>query len=85
MLNSEGLHSDEPLPSVRVEHELRYRSAGALIAGAGVWCDLGCGSGLAAAAALEGRFVDIRKASSVTGSPPSPSDRGSGRPAEVLR
>jgi hypothetical protein len=57
MLNSEGLHSDEPLPSVRVEHELRYRSAGALIAGAAVWCDLGCGSGLAAAAVLEGQVA----------------------------
>jgi 2-polyprenyl-3-methyl-5-hydroxy-6-metoxy-1,4-benzoquinol methylase len=38
-------------PAIRVEHDLRYRYAGAAIAGAKLWCDLGCGNGLAAAAA----------------------------------
>lgn len=44
----------ETAPAVRVEHELRYRIASPLIASATVWADLGCGNGLAAAAALEG-------------------------------
>jgi SAM-dependent methyltransferase len=38
-------------PAIRVEHELRYRYAGPAIAAAKLWCDLGCGNGLAAAAA----------------------------------
>jgi SAM-dependent methyltransferase len=38
-------------PAIRVEHDLRYRYAGPAIAGAKLWCDLGCGNGLAAAAA----------------------------------
>jgi SAM-dependent methyltransferase len=40
-------------PAIRVEHELRYRVAAPLIAGSSAWADLGCGNGLAAAAALE--------------------------------
>ena len=52
MLNPEDLRSGEPLPSLRVEHELRYRAAAPIIAGAAVWCDLGCGTGHAATGAL---------------------------------
>jgi methylase of polypeptide subunit release factors len=37
-------------PAIRVEHDLRYRYAGPAIAGAQLWCDLGCGNGVAAAA-----------------------------------
>ncbi len=44
----------ETAPGIRVEHELRYRLAAPLIASSAVWADLGCGNGLAAAAALEG-------------------------------
>jgi SAM-dependent methyltransferase len=42
----------ETAPSIRAEHELRYRIAGPVIADSEVWADLGCGNGLAAAAAL---------------------------------
>jgi SAM-dependent methyltransferase len=42
----------ETAPAIRVEHELRYRIAAPLIADSGAWADLGCGNGLAAAAAL---------------------------------
>jgi hypothetical protein len=44
----------ETAPSIRVEHELRYRIAAELVLSAGVWADLGCGNGIAAAAALGG-------------------------------
>jgi SAM-dependent methyltransferase len=44
--------TQETAPAIRVEHELRYRLAAPLIAAAGTWADLGCGNGLAAAAAL---------------------------------
>lgn len=44
----------ETAPAIRAEHELRYRVAAPLIAASAVWADLGCGNGLAAAAALEG-------------------------------
>jgi hypothetical protein len=40
----------ETEPAIRVEHDLRYRYAGLAIAGAKLWCDLGCGNGVAAAA-----------------------------------
>jgi hypothetical protein len=43
----------ETEPAIRVEHEARYRLAAPLIASAEVWCDLGCGTGVAAAAAIE--------------------------------
>jgi SAM-dependent methyltransferase len=42
----------ETAPAIRVEHELRYRLAAPLIAASETWADLGCGNGLAAAAAL---------------------------------
>jgi hypothetical protein len=38
-------------PAIRVEHDVRYRYAAPAIAGAKLWCDLGCGNGIAAAAA----------------------------------
>src|SRR3954454_4619637 len=40
-------------PSLRVEHELRYGLAAPLIRGAALWCDLGCGNGVAAARITE--------------------------------
>jgi Methyltransferase domain len=39
-------------PAIRIEHETRYRMAVPVIRDAPVWCDLGCGNGIAAAAAL---------------------------------
>jgi methyltransferase family protein len=39
----------ESEPELRVEHELRYELAAPLIRGAALWCDLGCGNGVAAA------------------------------------
>ncbi len=42
----------ETAPAIRAEHELRYRIAAPLILAGGRWTDLGCGNGLAAAAAL---------------------------------
>jgi SAM-dependent methyltransferase len=39
----------ESEPQLRAEHELRYELAGPLIRAAGLWCDLGCGNGVAAA------------------------------------
>jgi 2-polyprenyl-3-methyl-5-hydroxy-6-metoxy-1,4-benzoquinol methylase len=44
-------------PAIRVEHDLRYRYAGPAIAGAKLWCDLGCGNGVAAAAARPEGFT----------------------------
>jgi SAM-dependent methyltransferase len=44
----------ETPPSIRIEHELRYALAAPLIRSAGTWVDLGCGAGVAAAAALGG-------------------------------
>lgn len=43
----------ETEPAIRAEHDARYRLAAPLIAGADLWCDLGCGTGIAAAAALQ--------------------------------
>lgn len=42
----------ETAPAIRVEHELRYAAAAPLIHAGAAWCDLGCGTGLAAAAGL---------------------------------
>jgi SAM-dependent methyltransferase len=42
----------ETAPAIRGEHELRYRIVAPLIATSAVWADLGCGTGLAALAAL---------------------------------
>jgi SAM-dependent methyltransferase len=44
----------ETPPSIRIEHELRYALAAPLVRGASTWLDLGCGAGVAAAAALGG-------------------------------
>jgi SAM-dependent methyltransferase len=44
----------ETPPAIRVEHELRYALAAPLVRGASAWLDLGCGAGVAAAAALGG-------------------------------
>jgi len=44
----------ETPPSIRIEHELRYAMAAPLVRGASTWLDLGCGAGVAAAAALGG-------------------------------
>ena len=41
-------------PSIRVEHLLRYAAAVPIVTAADTWCDLGCGSGVAAADALGG-------------------------------
>jgi SAM-dependent methyltransferase len=43
-------------PAIRAEHELRYRYAAPAIAGAKLWCDLGCGNGIAAGAVLPEGF-----------------------------
>jgi SAM-dependent methyltransferase len=57
----------ETNPAVRVEHEIRYRMAAPIIRDAPVWGDLGCGNGVAAAAALAEPFggravlVDLSK------------------------
>ena len=40
-------------PALRAEHELRYELAAPVVAGSEVWCDLGCGNGVAAQRALE--------------------------------
>jgi SAM-dependent methyltransferase len=45
-------------PAVRVEHEVRYRFAGALIRESPVWADLGCGNGIAAREALGERLPE---------------------------
>ena len=42
-------------PGIRTEHELRYHMLAPLTAASAVWTDLGCGSGVAAAAALGDR------------------------------
>ncbi len=44
--------TQETPPAIRAEHELRYRTAAPLIATAGCWADLGCGNGIAPAAAI---------------------------------
>jgi 2-polyprenyl-3-methyl-5-hydroxy-6-metoxy-1,4-benzoquinol methylase len=43
----------ETEPAIRAEHDARYRLAAPLIASGELWCDLGCGNGIAAAAALQ--------------------------------
>ncbi|HEV7772190.1 MAG TPA: hypothetical protein VGO48_02740 [Conexibacter sp.] len=42
----------ETAPAIRVEHELRYAAAAPLVHASAAWCDLGCGTGLGAAAGL---------------------------------
>jgi SAM-dependent methyltransferase len=41
-------------PVVRLEHELRYRAAAPVVLAGDTWCDLGCGTGVSAAAAALG-------------------------------
>jgi hypothetical protein len=48
----------ESAPALRVEHELRYALAAPLIADAALWCDLGCGSGVAAGRAIGDRTAE---------------------------
>jgi SAM-dependent methyltransferase len=43
-------------PAIRLEHEIRYRAARPLIVESQIWCDLGCGSGVAAASVLGERY-----------------------------
>jgi methyltransferase family protein len=43
-------------PSVRTEHTLRYEVAAPVVGRSATWCDLGCGTGLAAASATDGAF-----------------------------
>ncbi len=43
--------TDHTEPALRLEHDLRYRYAAPAIRDATLWCDLGCGNGIAAAAA----------------------------------
>jgi SAM-dependent methyltransferase len=45
-------------PAVRVEHEVRYRVAAALIGESPMWADLGCGNGIAAREALGERLPE---------------------------
>jgi 2-polyprenyl-3-methyl-5-hydroxy-6-metoxy-1,4-benzoquinol methylase len=47
----------ETEPSIRAEHDLRYRLAAPLILSSSAWADLGCGHGLAASAALGDSFT----------------------------
>src|SRR4051794_7002518 len=42
----------ESEPALRIEHELRYALVRRLVADAALWCDLGCGNGVAASRAL---------------------------------
>jgi SAM-dependent methyltransferase len=44
--------TQETEPAIRVEHEVRYSAVAPLVAGAPAWVDLGCGTGLAARAAV---------------------------------
>lgn len=44
----------ETAPSIWLEHELRYHLVAPLVAASTVWADLGCGTGLAARAAVAG-------------------------------
>lgn len=46
----------ETQPAIRAEHELRYAAAAPIVHGSAAWLDLGCGTGLAAAAGLGGTF-----------------------------
>jgi SAM-dependent methyltransferase len=43
-------------PAIRAEHDLRYAAAAPIVLASPVWCDLGCGSGVAAADELGDRF-----------------------------
>jgi SAM-dependent methyltransferase len=68
MVNFQERITQETEPAIRVEHDVRYSAVAPLVAGAPTWVDLGCGTGLAARAALgHGRppkitIVDIDEA-----------------------
>jgi SAM-dependent methyltransferase len=47
--------TQETPPDILAEHDLRYALVAPLIADSKLWCDLGCGNGIGAAAALAGR------------------------------
>jgi 2-polyprenyl-3-methyl-5-hydroxy-6-metoxy-1,4-benzoquinol methylase len=47
--------TQETPPDILAEHDLRYALVAPLIAESSLWCDLGCGNGIGAAAALAGR------------------------------
>jgi SAM-dependent methyltransferase len=47
--------TQETPPDILAEHDLRYALVAPLIAESALWCDLGCGNGIGAAAALAGR------------------------------
>jgi hypothetical protein len=51
----ERITRDTP-PAIVAEHDLRYRLVAPLIAASAAWADLGCGNGVAASAALDGRL-----------------------------
>lgn len=44
--------TQETPPDILAEHDLRYALVAPLIADSALWCDLGCGNGIGAAAAL---------------------------------
>lgn len=50
--------TDDTRPAIRAEHELRYAIAAPLVRASARWCDLGCGTGLGAAAAFAGEELD---------------------------
>ena len=47
----------ESEPAIRVEHDARYALAAPLVLRSALWCDLGCGHGIAAAQALGEDFT----------------------------
>jgi hypothetical protein len=49
----ERITRDTP-PQIRLEHVVRYAAAAPLVLGGAPWCDLGCGTGLAAEEAFAG-------------------------------
>jgi SAM-dependent methyltransferase len=48
----------ESSPAHRLEHELRYALVAQLVSESELWVDLGCGTGVAAAAGLDGRLPE---------------------------
>lgn len=56
MVDFEERITRDTSPLIRLEHDVRYRSVRSLVMTSQVWCDLGCGSGMAATAALDGRY-----------------------------
>jgi len=52
LTNWEERITRDTAPSIRLEHVLRYAAAADVARQSDLWCDLGCGSGVAAAAAF---------------------------------